>query len=424
VALARRQVRTALNCSKRVPYRVFQSRDFALAVEVGRGRNAKTEPLASYERSPEQERAALAEYERMVRATQRLLKLETLTPGSVQELRVVFHYWTGTRSRAVVAAKHANQNALEQAESLLEWMLASQIDSDFLFTVFRSNECVTGAVVNMIEQYLMPFRGTHQSLKIAGCERRHRSHHNVVELKSALQKATKLMDLLQNLFDDPLHPKLVADEIASNMMLNLWVKRCWFLAEHGGSVDDHFVRTVLKGVSSVEDCLEAMKECMESLSSPDPSSTVSLYLSAWVNSGLPNRAQEAHAILRKAKDDPSLTLSNVAYNTVLYAYASSVEHDRANATRAVDLLNHMWSEGIECDVSAYSSLLLAHAKAGDPEKAVELLMQMEEEANKTKVFPNTICYNTGELAGAGGCIRRYCRLYSHNLCSALKLLSS
>jgi len=285
----------------------------------------------------------------------------------------------------VFAAKTAHQNALEQAEMLLEWMLASRVDSSFLFTVFKSDECPTGAVVNMIEQCLMPFRGTHQSLKTAETERQLHSHQNVAELKSALLKATKLMDLLQNLFDDPLHPKLVLDKIACNMMLNLWVKRCWFLAEHASSVDDHFVRTALKGFSSVEDCLETMKGCMESLPSPDPSSAVSLYLSAWVNRGLPNRAQEAHAILRKAEDDPSVTLSNVAHNTALYAYASSVEQDRANATRAASLLNKMWSDGIECDVASYSSLLLAQAKARVPDEAVELLMQMEKEANKTQV---------------------------------------
>ena len=64
--------------------------------------------------------------------------------------------------------------------------------------------------------------------------RRRRSQQNVDELKTALMNATKLMDRLQNLLKVPSFPDLMPDECVCNMILNLWVKRCWFLAEHGG----------------------------------------------------------------------------------------------------------------------------------------------------------------------------------------------
>jgi pentatricopeptide repeat protein len=181
------------------------------------------------------------------------------------------------------------------------------------------------------------------------------------------------------------------------MMLNLWVKRCWFLAEHGDSIDNdkdaEFIQTALQGVSSVQECLEAMKECMDTLPAKDSVSNVSLYLTAIVNSGLPDRAQRAHDILRQAQDD--VVLSDVAYNTVMHAYASSVEQDTKNATRAQEFLQEMWNRGVTGNVTTYSSLLLAFAKAGDPDRAVELLMQMEEGGKHP--LPNTICYNIGEL---------------------------
>jgi pentatricopeptide repeat protein len=137
---------------------------------------------------------------------------------------------------------------------------------------------------------------------------------------------------------------------------------------------------------------------METLPSPDPLSNLNLYLSAWVNSGLPNRAQEAHSILKKAEEDPSITLNTGAYNAVLHTYASLVEQDKSNVTNAAELLKHMWNDGIECDVASYSSLLLAYSKARDPDGAMEFLMQMERAAAKTQLFPNTICYNIGKIA--------------------------
>jgi len=147
-------------------------------------------------------------------------------------------------------------------------------------------------------------------------------------------------------------------------------------------------------------------------------SSTSLLLAAWANSGLLNRAKQAHDILRKAEDESSASLTNVAYNTVLHTYASSVKLDRENAKRADNLVKHMRSRGIECDVSTYSSLLFAHSNAGDPDRAMELLTQMEEEADATHPFPNTICYNTGKK------LCRFCtacifwRRLSHSSCAS------
>lgn len=405
VAVARRYARCVLKYTGRIPWNVPQGRTFALAVDVGQGRaGTKAEPPSpsSYARSPEQYRAALAEHERMVRATQRILGLETLTPGSVQELRVVLHYWTGSRPHGIGLPKSEKNKTLRQAESLLEWILSSNMDQEALYNIIRTDECVSGAIVNLTEQYLMPFRGTHQSLKTLS-DRRLRSFQNVEELKTALVNATKIMDRLQSLFDDLSYPRMVPDKFACNMMLNLWVKRCWFLAQHGNSLDDDFVQTALKGVKTVEECLEAMKECISSLPSPDPSSTAALHMSAWVNSGLPNRAEKAEEILREAEENPSGSLKTVPYNALMHAYASCVQYDKENATRAGNLLKHMWSREIECDVTTYSSLLLAVSNAGDPDRAVDILMQMEKEAEKTQIFPNAICYNIGTFTVSEEC---------------------
>jgi pentatricopeptide repeat protein len=394
-AVSRRNVKPALGYSARIQRASLQIRPLAIAADVGHGQVRLSSPLTT-ERSPEQERAALSEYTRMAKATQRLLGLQSLTPSSVQELRVVFHYWVGTRSRRILAAKHSEEKAIWNAEELLEWMLETHNDPGVLQNVFRTDVCASGAIINMLEQYLVPFRGTHQSF-IAGSDRRIRFQRNVSELKNALLNATKLMDRLQLLHDDPNFRELVPDRFTCNMTLNLWVKRCFLLAEHGDSMDDEFVRTALKGVTSVEECLEAMQAYQKSLPVPTADG-YTLLLTAWVNSGLPNRANEAHALLRKLEqDDPSVASYIAAYNTVLYAYASLAVKDKRNASHALDLFRYMQTKGIQCDATTYSTVILAHANSGDREKAINLLTQMEEEAEKTKVFPNTICYNIGEL---------------------------
>jgi hypothetical protein len=197
-AVIRRQSATTrpllIHCTTKTPHISTPTRSFALASEVGHGTNANKiiDPSALYKRTPEQDRAALAQHEQMVRSTRRLLNLETLTsPALAQELRVVFHYWTGAKSHVVVdtssdtTAVEKQQTALQYADSLLKWMLASDMEPDVLCSIFQTDECPSGALVNMMEQYLMPFRGTHQSLKTVA-DRRLRSHKNVAQLKTAL----------------------------------------------------------------------------------------------------------------------------------------------------------------------------------------------------------------------------------------------
>lgn len=395
-AVSRRNVKSALGYSARMRWGAPQIRSLAIAVEVGHGKGGLSLPGTTTARSREQERAALSEFTRMTKATRRLLGLRSLTPSSVQELRVVFHYWVGSRSRKILATKHHREKALKDAEELLEWMLETQNHPSVLQKVFRADDCASGAIINMVEQYLMPFRGTHQSF-VAGADRRLRCQQNVAELKDALLNATKLMDRLQLLHDNPSFTELVPDRYTCNMTLNLWVKRCLLLAKHGDSMDDEFVRTALKGVSSVEECLEAMQACQNSLPVPNDVENGTLILSAWVNSGLPNRAKEAHALLRKLEhDSPSLASFTATYNTVLYAYASLAGREKTNASHALDLFRHMQTKGIKCDVTTYSTVLLAYANSGNPGKAMDLLSQMEEKAEETQVFPNNVCYNIGK----------------------------
>lgn len=395
-AVSRRNVKSALGYSARIRWGALEIRSLAITVDVGHGKGGLLSPVTTA-RSPEQERAALSEFTRMTKATRRLLGQQSLTRSSVQELRVVFHYWVGTRSRKILAAKHYREKALKEAEELLEWMMETQNYPSVLQHVFRTDDCASGAIINMVEKYLMPFRGTHQSF-VAGADRRLRFHRNVAELKNALLNATKLMDRLQLLHDDPTFTELVPDRFTCNMSLNLWVKRCLLLAEHGDSMDNEFVRTALKGVSSVEECLEAMQACQNSLSVPNDVENGTLFLSAWVNSGLPNRAKEAHALLRKLEhDSPSHPSFTAAYNAVLYAYASLAGRDKTNASHALDLFRYMQTKGIECDTTTYSTVLLAYANSGNPGEAMDLLSQMEEQAEKTQVFPNNVCYNIGKF---------------------------
>ena len=402
-AVSFRKVRSTAFCSSRMGWAALQSRSLAIPVQVGHGDARKGQVFSPtsggtiHERSPEQERAALLEYEQMTRATQRLMKLQTLAPSSMQELRVVFQYWVGGRSRAVLLPLKEQDTAMRNAEALLEWMLDTQKDLKLFQDVIRADGCPSGGMVNMMEQYLVPFRGTYQSFIVA--DRRLRHNRDVEELKKGLQNATRVMQHLQQLHDDPSFTSLVPDRYTCNMVLNLWVKRCWFLAEHGTSIDDEFIRTALNGVTSVEGCLEAMEQYLKlmkeqsNLPLPD-GDAYTLVLSAWVSSKLPNMAEKAHAMLMKLENDPSITLKAVAYNAVLKAYASLARRDAKNAAHAFELLKHMRNKGIDCQVVTYSTVLLAYTNSGQPDKAMEFLAHMEEDSQRTQIFPNTVCYNT------------------------------
>jgi pentatricopeptide repeat protein len=127
-------------------------------------------------------------------------------------------------------------------------------------------------------------------------------------------------------------------------------------------------------------------------------------MAAWVNSNLPNRVEKLEAILQDAEENYPVPLNEVPYNVLMHAYASNAQYKKEYATRAGTLLRHMWSRGVECDVSTYSSLLLALSNAGNPDRAIELLMQMEEQAERTNIFPNTICYNIGTFLPSNVCI--------------------
>jgi hypothetical protein len=118
-----------IHCTTKTPRLPFPTRSFALSSEVGHGTNANKiiYPSELYKRTPEQDRAALAQHEQMVRSTRRLLNLkETLTsPASAQELRVVFHYWTGAKSHVVVDTFSDSTTTVEKQQTALQQAIHS-----------------------------------------------------------------------------------------------------------------------------------------------------------------------------------------------------------------------------------------------------------------------------------------------------------
>lgn len=345
-------------------------------------------------RTPGQERVASIEHERMKNTTPRLLSRtqSSMTPAEIQEFRAALHYWVQHRTNFF----SAREDCTENAEALLDWLFTN-CEPATVEEIIKSDKSLSGALIDLIEQYMEPLRSTHRSLLFGG-ERRLRQRHDVQKLMDSLEKAAKTMRKMQELHADSSYHNLLPDHHSCNSVLDLWAKRCWFLQRYGDQLNAPFVASAMDGISSVSGCLDAMRDFIGLMerSSDYPSPNHESYnniLSALSHSRDPSAAVEARALLQQMEKIDNTGLATIPYNTVLNLYASLAEKNPKFHSEAAALLHDM-RQNQQPDAISYATVLLAYANAGKPEDAQRLLEQMEAECEQTLVSPNTICFNT------------------------------
>jgi len=321
----------------------------------------------------------------MVSVADRICRARQVNGSSIHEIRQAFQYFSGNRSRAFTTD-------IDYGGML--WNAIKEHASDqSILRIIETEDSPSGGLVNLMEQYLTPFRGTHSATKQASGHRGRRDNKSV--LLSALLKSSKvqgdLIDILQR-------GLLKRDLYTCNITMALWSHRCFFLKAFGSnSLDEGTIQESLGGATTVEACLLAMQddidEFLKDRKGVNVSDMYNILIGAWTNSGLHRNIERVQEILDKMEADPSLSPDIVTYNSILHAYSQRAESDSTCLHRASQLFRRMKEKG-KVDVVSYSTLILAHSKAGLNLKSEEILDQMELSAKETGIYPNDICYNT------------------------------
>lgn len=158
-----------------------------------------------------------------------------------------------------------------------------------------------------------------------------------------------------------------------------------------------------------------------------------LLIDVWTKSGYPDRAETILRQLQSMKElfPESIMLTNLPYNTVIHSWKRSSEGEKAEevlrmmikgkiepdeisyngvvlsyarnygkrgyADNAQRVLEEMEKTDLPIDAFLFNTVMDAHAKSQTPEsaeKALQLLIKLEQYGGKHGIYPNTISYTT------------------------------
>ena len=348
---------------------------------------ATTEPqdLSWLDKSEHQHRADQLHYERMAHVANRILQTKQVNGSGLQEARRALHYFAGNRSRDFVT---------EEDFGGLLWQVVMEHGSDqSIQHIMSTDDSPGGVLLNLMEQYFFPFRGTSSATKLTTSRRGIQG--NKSELLLALKRASDVEKDLQHLQQRGL---LKRDEYTCNMTLTLWSHRSLFLADFGSrDLDNHTIQETFGGVSTVQNSLITMQHIIDTfMQGPVGANASDMYnilISAWTNSGLDDRIEKIQELLTRLKTDFSIEADIIACNTILHAYSQKTDTDSECVQKASQHFARMKDIG-KVDVVSYSTLILTYAKAGLLQRCEEVLEEMEGSATATGIYPNDICYNT------------------------------
>lgn len=347
--------------------------------------------------SDEAEKAAKLVMQGAIDEAKRLLAMDLSDGVGVQEIREPFHFLAGSSRAALGLDAQERSYAIQLLDRLRELD-----DPSLVQGVIPNEDSPNGGLINLMEQQLMPFRGTHQAFLVADKRFHHRGQDKEVLLES-LSGATAVATAMESFHNSHLYGTMVPDTLSCSMMLNLWLKRCVYLSHFTETPTDS-ERAALGGADCVQDCVDAMEAYVNKMrveaQYPNPSAdTYNLLITAWVQSGLDGSLDTALELLRTAEDDTDIgLLDEVPYNAILSGMASAAQENQVWADAACDLLDRMLKVQLAPSptVASYASVLLALANVGKVEHAQALLEQMERGAAAEQIQPNLICYNIGE----------------------------
>jgi pentatricopeptide repeat protein len=321
----------------------------------------------------------------MVRVADRICHTKNVNDAGLHETRLAFQYFSGTRSRPFTTdTDYAGQL----------WRVIVEHGTDHSIQhILATDDSPSGGLLNLLEQYFSPFRGTSSSTKITTLRRGLRDNEPVLCL--ALKRASVVEADMRLLRQRGL---LTLDSYTCNLSLALWSHRCLFLSEFGSTnLDRHTAEEALGGKRTVEECLHAMQgdidDFLQASRTLDACSMYNILIGAWTNSGLKHSVEKVQERLEKMEADPSMEANIVTYNSILHAYSQWIDTDSQLMDRASQLFARMKEHG-KVDVVSYATLILTYARGGQYQKGEELLEHMEISGKTTGIYPNDICYNT------------------------------
>ncbi len=358
------------------------------------------------------------------RRTESMAKI-TADPSahSHSALKAAYLFWLGKRS-VEFAAKKGNQDKthLINARKILDYYYYEKKNPKLLQDLVCDNSQAVPApnrgFVRLINLMLQPLEGTRAFTQRARNQRGNASRASNAEMIDALREASEIAAMMQKCQDDRSYPKLVPDVNSQRGLLNLWYKRCRFLAHlqsdrsWNPSQYDEKLSIPLGGARSPRECItiidqivQDMEQSKSSSLSPDSSCYV-FQFTARAAGRVPGGAEECLKLFEKLmKRNPSMLTDSIddmkpICTSILSAFANEVETSVGvcAATSAILQRTFAWWDSMKQynfmkDPFVYSSLMNVCSKAGDARKTKEILDEMLSQGVKATTIHFNIALN-------------------------------
>lgn len=346
---------------------------------------------SSLERTPEGERAAVLEYDAMLKVTEQVLALETFRFSDVQAVKRALNYWTSIR--ALHHTKHERRSPGElPIASRLFHALMERGDPQTIQEIVKTEDHPLGGLTFLIEHLLYAFRDTYQHVVVEK-DQSIFHHHDLLE---ALVQASSVLNAMKKLQADPIFPGIPEDMLHVNLMeLNLWSKRSWFFNQFEGiTLTDAQVDLACGGQRTVEGCVTSMMNLAKDLLNQDNAPHSKIYttlISTWVHSGLPDSLAVVLATLNDMEMDVRIdTLSLIPYSAVMYLCSKQ---------KAANVAQQLWERmqahdsGVVPDATTLATYLLALVDSNQLDHALTTLNEAEAAQEALPGLTHTNCYN-------------------------------
>ena len=341
------------------------------------------------------------------RRTESMAKI-TADPSahSHSALKAAYLFWLGNFSVEFAAKKgHHDKTHLIHARRILDYYLNEKKKNPRLLEELVSDNsnsvpAPNRGFVRLINLVLQPLEGTRALTQRARYHRGGAMKATNAEMIEALREATEVAAMMQKCHDDPSYRKLLPDVNSYRGLLNLWYKRCRFLAhlqsDRSWNPSQYEILSIpLGGARSPRDCIAMIDHIVQDMEksnlstlTPDASCYV-FQFTARAAGRIPGGAEECLRLLEKLRErSPAALMDSPGeikpiYTSILSAFANEVEASIGDSVGTSAILQRafVWWDSVKHhdflrDPYVYSSLMNVCSKAGDSKKTKEILDEM------------------------------------------------
>lgn len=320
-------------------------------------------------------------------------------------LKAAYLFWLGKFSVEFAAKKgNHNKDHVKNARRILDYYFHEKNNPRLLEDlVCDSSQHIPApnrGFVRLINLVLQPLEGTRALTQRARYHRGGATKATNAEMIEALKEASEVAAMMQKCHDDQSYRKLEPDVNSCRGLLNLWYKRCRFLAhleiDRSWNPSQYEKLSIpLGGALSARDCIARIDQIVQDMEksnsttlSPDASCYV-FQFTARAAGRVPGGAEECLRLLETIRErNPTILAESPGdmkpiCTSILLAFANEVETSvgksrgtSATLERALDWWNSVKHHEFLKDPFVYSSLMNVCSKAGDSRKAKEILDEM------------------------------------------------